>query len=87
MTTDTVVDRAALEDVLERVRDDGYATAADELEDGLSALAAPVRGPTGEVIAALGISGPTLRLVPILVREATALEERLGKHRPGERAA
>jgi IclR family transcriptional regulator, acetate operon repressor len=95
LTTDTVVDRAALEDVLERVRRDGYATAADELEDGLSALAAPVRGPTGEVIAALGISGPTLRLTgprvaelaPILIREATALEERLGKHRPGERAA
>jgi DNA-binding IclR family transcriptional regulator len=95
LTTDTVVDRAALEDGLERVRRDGYATAADELEDGLSALAAPVRGPTGEVIAALGISGPTLRLTgprvaelaPILVREATALEGRLGKHRPGERAA
>jgi IclR family transcriptional regulator, acetate operon repressor len=81
LTTDTVVDR--------------YATAADELEDGLSALAAPVRGPTGEVAAALGISGPTLRLTGprvaelahILVREATALEGRLGKHRPGERAA
>jgi len=95
LTTDTVVNRAALEDDLERVRRDGYATAADELEDGLSALAAPVRGPTGEVIAALGISGPTLRLTgprvaelaPILVREATALEGRLGKHRPGERAA
>ena len=95
LTTDTVVNRAALEDVLERVRRDGYATTADELEVGLSALAAPVRGPTGEVIAALGVSGPTLRLTgprvaelaPILVREATALEERLGKHRPGERAA
>jgi DNA-binding IclR family transcriptional regulator len=77
------------------VRRDGYATAADELEVGLSALAAPVREPTGDVIAALGISGPTLRLTParvaelapILVQEATALEERLGKHRPGERAA
>jgi IclR family transcriptional regulator, acetate operon repressor len=93
--TDTVVSRAALEDGLERVRREGYATAADELEVGLSALAAPVRGPTGEVIAALGISGPTLRLTgprvaelaPVLVREATALEDRLGKHRPGERAA
>ena len=40
LTTDTVVNRAALEDVLEGVRRDGYATAADELEDGLSALAA-----------------------------------------------
>jgi IclR family transcriptional regulator, acetate operon repressor len=95
LTTATVVSRAALEHALERVRRDGYATAADELEVGLSALAAPVRGPTGEVIAALGISGPTLRLTgprvaelaPILVQEATALEERLGKHRPGERAA
>ena len=95
LTTDTVVSRAALERALERVRRDGYATAADELEVGLSALAAPVRGPTGEVIAALGISGPTLRLTrvrvaeltPILVQEAHALEQRLGKHRPGERAA
>ncbi len=94
-TTDTVVDRPAHEEVLEHVRRGGWATAVDELEDGLSALAAPVRGPTGEVIAALGISGPTLRLTgprvaelaPILVREATAIEGRLGKHRPGERAA
>ena len=95
LTTDTVVSRAALDDELERVRRDGYATAADELEAGLSAIAVPVRGPTGDVIAALSISGPTLRLTsarvaelaPILVQEATALEERLGKHRPGERAA
>jgi DNA-binding IclR family transcriptional regulator len=77
------------------VRHDGFATAVDELEDGLSAIAAPVRGPGGEVIAALSVSGPTLRLTrervaeltPILVQEAHALEQRLGKHRPGERAA
>jgi IclR family transcriptional regulator, acetate operon repressor len=95
LTADTVVSRAALEKELERVRRDGYATTVDELEVGLSALAAPVRGPNGDVIAALGISGPTLRLTgarvaelaPILVQEAQALEERLGKHRPGERAA
>ena len=95
LTTDTVVSRAALDDELERVRRDGFATTADELEAGLSAIAAPVRGPAGDVIAALSISGPTLRLTrarvaelaPILVHEAHALEERLGKHRPGERAA
>jgi DNA-binding IclR family transcriptional regulator len=78
------------------VRRDGFATTADELEAGLSAIAAPVRGPADDVIAALSISGPTLRLTrarvaelaPILVQEAHALDERLGnKHRPGERAA
>ncbi len=77
------------------MRREGYATAVDELEAGLTAIAAPVHGPTGDVIAALSISGPTLRLTrarvaelaPILAQEARALEARLGKHRPGERAA
>jgi IclR family acetate operon transcriptional repressor len=49
-------------------------------------VAAPVRGPTGDVIAALSISGPTMRLTPeriaelrpVLVKEAHALSERLG---------
>ena len=78
-----------------RVRRDGYASAVDELEDGLTAIAAPVHGPTGEVIAALSVSGPTLRLTrarvaelaPVLVQEARALEERLVNRSPGERAA
>ncbi|HEX5901202.1 MAG TPA: IclR family transcriptional regulator [Solirubrobacteraceae bacterium] len=95
LTTHTVVSRAALEDELERVRSDGFATTVDELEAGLSAIAVPVRGPAGDVIAALSVSGPTLRLTharvaeltPILVQEAQTLEERLGNHRPGERAA
>jgi DNA-binding IclR family transcriptional regulator len=96
LTADTVVSRATLDDQLARVRRDGYATAVDELEAGLTAIAVPVRGPGGDVIAALSLSGPTLRLTqprvaelaPILAQEAHALEERLGtKHRPGERAA
>ena len=95
LTTDTVVSRAALDDELERVRREGFATAVDELEDGLSAVAAPVHGPTGDVIAALSVSGPTLRLTaarvaemaPVLVQEAQSLGERLGHRRPGERAA
>jgi DNA-binding IclR family transcriptional regulator len=58
-------------------------------------MAAPVRGARGEVIAALSISGPTLRmsdgrireLQPILISEAQALSRRLGHREPGERAA
>lgn len=81
---------------LRSIRRDGIATSIDELEIGLSAMAAPVRGARGEVIAALSISGPTLRmprarieeLEPILTREAAALSRRLGHHdEQGERAA
>jgi IclR family acetate operon transcriptional repressor len=94
LTADTVVSRAALERHLETVRRDGYATAIDELEAGLSALAAPVRGPGGPVIAALSISGPSLRLTrarvaelaPVLCDEAAALSGRLQTTK-GRRAA
>jgi IclR family transcriptional regulator, acetate operon repressor len=92
---DTVVDRAALQAELERIRADGFALAADELEPGLSALAAPVHGPTGDVIAALSISGPTFRLTPErvaelrpeLTKQACALSARLGHGEEGDRAA
>ncbi len=80
---------------LHAIRRDGLATSIDELEVGLSAMAAPVRGAHGEVIAALSISGPSLRmppariqeLQPILISEAQTLSRRLGHHEQGERAA
>jgi IclR family transcriptional regulator, acetate operon repressor len=75
-------DSAELADVRAR----GYATSIDELEVGLTALAAPVLGPAGEAVAALSISGPTARLTPeriarlapLLVDEARRLARRLG---------
>ena len=80
---------------LQAVRRDDFATSIDELEIGLSAVAAPVRGARGEVIAALSISGPTLRMPPerivelrtILTSEALTLSRRLGHRDQGERAA
>src|SRR3954468_24472529 len=62
LTPQTITDRAALDAELERVRVAGYATAVDELELGLAALAAPVRAADAGVVAALSISGPTTRL-------------------------
>lgn len=70
------------------IRRRGYAVAVDELEDGLSAVAAPVLGPDGSAVAALSISGPTIRLthkriaelVPELTRQAGLVSERLGTH-------
>ena len=85
---------AKLTPVLRRVRARGYATSIDELELGLSAMAAPVLDSTGNAVAALSISGPTSRLTseritqlaPLLVEEAHALERRLD-HRDHERGA
>lgn len=45
-----------------RVRERGWAVTTDELEVGLTGVAVPVQGPRGDVVAALGISGPTARL-------------------------
>jgi len=96
LTPATVVDRATLQAELERVRQERFASAIDELELGLTALAAPVQGPTGDVIAALSLSGPTLRLPPeriaklkpVLKTNAAALSARLGhREKKGERAA
>jgi IclR family acetate operon transcriptional repressor len=82
----TVTDPAELRRDLERTRARGYATAVDELEAGLWAVAAPVRDAGGTVVAALSISGPTVRLhdglldeLGRLVRdEASTLSIRIG---------
>jgi DNA-binding IclR family transcriptional regulator len=68
------------------IRARGYAVAIDELEHGLSALAAPVLAPDGLAVAALSISGPTIRLTreriaelaPALLEQARLVSARLG---------
>ncbi len=47
---------------LDDVRQRGFAIAIDELEIGLTAVAAPIRNVHSEVIASMSISGPTFRL-------------------------
>jgi IclR family acetate operon transcriptional repressor len=61
-TSETITNRAALQHDLDGVLERGYALLIDELEPGLSAVAAPVREADGEVIAVLCVSGATLRL-------------------------
>jgi IclR family acetate operon transcriptional repressor len=82
----TITDSTELRRDLERVRARGYAIAVDELEPGLWAVAAPVCDAGGTVVAALSISGPTVRLheglldeLGRLVRdEASTLSTRIG---------
>ena len=91
-TDRTVTEHRALAVELQKARDRGYAVAVDELEVGLAAVAAPVTGRDGEVIAALGVSGPTARLEDrldkvgrLLVEEADDLSVllRRGTHKEG----
>lgn len=74
LTQHTVVVPAELEAELAAVRTRGYATTLEELEPGLVAVAAPVFDPrSGEVVAALSVSGPTIRLTPARLDELGAL--------------
>jgi DNA-binding IclR family transcriptional regulator len=94
-TPATVTDPQLLSAELELVRSQGFATAVDELETGLAAIAAPVRGAGGDVVAALSVSGATLRMTPrrirelqtILIDEARTLGRSLGHREEGENAA
>ncbi|MGJ0121465.1 IclR family transcriptional regulator [Williamsia sp. MIQD14] len=61
-TPSTIADPAALRTQLAEVRSRGWAQVRDELEEGLTAVAAPIRDHTGDVVAALSISGPTFRM-------------------------
>lgn len=62
-TEQTIVDPDRLRVALSEVAEQGWATAQDELEVGLTAVAAPIRTSSGAVVAALCVSGPGFRLV------------------------
>jgi DNA-binding IclR family transcriptional regulator len=61
-TPSTITDAAALKESLDEIRVTGWASTEEEYEVGLNAVAAPVRGADGAVIAALSVSGPAYRL-------------------------
>jgi len=61
-TPNTVTDPGQLRKALDEVRERGWASTTEELEIGLNAVAAPVRGADGAVVAAVSASGPSYRL-------------------------
>lgn len=89
LTLQTVRSIDALARMLPAIRRAGFATTVDELEPGLTGVAAPVRV-DGRVVAALGLSGPTSRLGPtisttgaVVAAHARALSTKLSRTRPG----
>lgn len=85
-TDRTITGRRELEKELALVRERGYATAVDEMEFGLTAIAAPVRNAERRVVASVSASGPSFRIPPERIpqiaeavrRAADEISRRLG---------
>jgi DNA-binding IclR family transcriptional regulator len=73
-----------LQEWIDEARTQGYAVSHGEREDGLSAVAVPILSPTGTVVAALSLSGPTIRFTEAKVAEFAA-DLRQVAHRLNER--
>lgn len=73
LTARTITDPGRLRVQLDETRALGHARTVDELEDGLSAIAAPVRQADGAVTAAISVAGPTFRLRASLLPQTTHL--------------
>ena len=86
LTERTVAAPGELTAQVEQSIQDGYACSVEELEDGLNAIAAPIRDHTGEVVAALSVSGPVYRfteqrlhdVAPEVIAGASAISHRMG---------
>ena len=85
-TPHTITDMDRLLEELGRIREQGYATDAEEIEEGVGCVAAPVFGAGGRVVAAISVSGPAGRLdgerlegiIPEIKRIAADLSRSLG---------
>jgi DNA-binding IclR family transcriptional regulator len=86
MTPHTITSAEQLAAELTRVRRRGWAEAVNEREIGVASIAAPIRGISDEVVAAISIGVPLARcsvmalrrLAPTIVEAAEAASRRLG---------
>jgi DNA-binding IclR family transcriptional regulator len=62
LTDNTITSSSAYMKELKEVQKRGFATALDEFTIGLGAVAAPIRGNTGDVLASLTVMAPTVRV-------------------------
>lgn len=61
LCTNTITDPGALQAELQRIRALGYADSYEETDIGAWGIATPIRNWRGEVVAGLGLAGPTVR--------------------------
>ncbi len=72
-TARTVTDRRKLADELAHAREQGSTEALGEREDDLNAIAAPVLGGRGDLVAVVGVQGPASRFAADRIRSAREL--------------
>jgi DNA-binding IclR family transcriptional regulator len=75
-TENTIIDPASLKDHTSKILDEGYGCTVEELEPGLNAIGAPIRGAEGAVVGAVSLSGPAFRLPPDTLPETGELSRR-----------
>jgi IclR family KDG regulon transcriptional repressor len=71
-TPRTIADPGEFLREMERVRQQGYAVNRGEWRESVGGIAAPVRDPSGRVVAAVGLSGPIERLRPSTFKALSA---------------
>ena len=82
----TITDPVRLSEILDAVRQRGYAVTREEMVEGVHSIAAPIRDYTGKVIAALTVVGPKQRfnparmeyLLPHVIETAQEISMQLG---------
>jgi IclR family transcriptional regulator, acetate operon repressor len=86
LTERSIVQAPRLRSQLNEVTSRGYAQTVEELEQGLNAVAAPVRRADGQVAAAVSVAGPAFRMRPgelpriarLAMDAAVAISRRMG---------
>jgi DNA-binding IclR family transcriptional regulator len=78
-TPRTILSPEVLRRELEGVKSGGVALDREECEEGATCIAAPVRNARGETVAAMSISGPTLRMHAERIRELTPVVVGMGR--------
>jgi IclR family KDG regulon transcriptional repressor len=73
LCTNTITDPAELMAELARIREHGYAESQEETDLSAWGVAAPICDRTGEVVAAIGVAGPTSRFTGELHQRAVML--------------
>ena len=69
LTDNTILDKAEFLKSIDEVKHAGYAEDSEELEIGLTCVAAPIFNHTGKPSFAIGVSGPTSRMTAELRKE------------------
>jgi len=90
LTEKTVVDPEELEKEMKKIRQRGYALDMGEIEEGVRCVAAPIRNHEQKVVAAVSVSGPSIRMteelieekiIPTVMKVANQISTQLGYHR------